>query len=126
VAELGFVDVEAYLVDRVAERGWLLSAVVAELGAAPVTVRCLLDRYGVRWSRRTPAEQEAGARGRRVQARVWQARRAARLSELGFADLGSYLRVRMEQGWSIGRMRADLGVGKAWLVGEMRRLGIAQ
>jgi hypothetical protein len=47
VAELGFMDVAAYLVDRVAERGWLLPAVVAELGAAPVTVRRLLDRHGM-------------------------------------------------------------------------------
>jgi hypothetical protein len=93
VAELGFVDVEAYLVDRVAERGWLVSAVVAELGASPVTVRRLLDRYGVRRSQRTSGEQ-AAARGRRVQDAGWQARQATRLAELGFGDLASYLRVR--------------------------------
>jgi hypothetical protein len=127
VGELGFGDVEAYLVDRVAERDWLLSAVVAELGAAPVTVRRLLDRYGVRRSQRTSGEQAAAARGRRVQQAGWQARRAARLAESGFADLGSYLPVRyVGQGWSVRRMRAELGVGKAWLVEEMRRLGFKQ
>jgi hypothetical protein len=127
VAELGFVDVEAYLVDRVAERGWLLSAVVAELGASPVTVRRLLDQYGVRRSQRTTKEQVASARGRRVQKDGWQTRRAARLAELGFGDLASYLQVRyVGQGWSVGRMRAELGVGKAWLVAEMRRLRITQ
>jgi hypothetical protein len=41
--------------------------------------------------------------------------------------LASYLRVRyVGQGWSVRRMRAELGVGKAWLVDEMRRLGIKQ
>jgi len=60
-----------------------------------------------------------------VQAGVWQARGAARLGELGFADLASYLRVRrVEQGWSVRRMRAELRVGRAWLVAKMRRLGI--
>jgi hypothetical protein len=126
VAELGYVDVQAYLVDRMAERGWLVSAVVAELGAAPVTVRRLLDRYEVRRSQRTEGEQAASVRGHRAQARGWQARRAARLAELGYGDLASYLRVRrVEQGWSVRRMRAELGVGEAWLVAEMRRLGIS-
>ena len=125
VAELGFADVEAYLVDRVAGRGWARSAVVAELEVAPVTVRRLLDRYGVRRSQRTAGEQAALARGRAVQATVWQARRVARLAELGFADLEEYLRVRyVAQGWSVRRMRAELRVGRAWLVAEMRRLGI--
>jgi AraC-like DNA-binding protein len=124
-AQLGFADVRAYLVDRVAERGWVRSAVATELGVAPVTVRRLLDRHGVRRSRRTAGERAASARGRRVQAGVWQARGAARLGELGFAGLASYLRVRrVEQGWSVRRMRAELGVGRAWLVAEMRRLGI--
>jgi hypothetical protein len=123
--ELGFADAQAYLVDRVAERGWPMSAVVAELRADPATVGRLLDRYGVRRSRRTEREQAALARGRQAQAELWQARRMARLAELGFADLAGYLRARhVEQGWSVRRMRAELGVGKAWLVGEMRRLGI--
>jgi AraC-like DNA-binding protein len=126
MAELGFVDVQAYLADRVAERGWLVAAVVAELGAAPVTVRRLLDRYGIRRLQRTSAEQAAAAGGHRVQQEGWQARRAARLAQLGFADLGSYLRVRVGQGWSVGRMRAEIRVSRAWLVGEMRRLGIKQ
>lgn len=127
VGELGFADVRAYLMDRVAERGWLLVAVTAELGADSVTVRRLLDRYGVRRSRRTVREQVALARGRGVQAKVWRARRTARLAELGFGDLAAYLQVRhVEQGWSVRRMRTELGVGRAWLVGEMHRLGFKQ
>ncbi|HEV8651624.1 MAG TPA: hypothetical protein VG276_20080 [Actinomycetes bacterium] len=42
---------------------------------------------------------------------AWQARRAARLAELGFADLAAYLQARyVEQGWSVKRMRAELRV----------------
>jgi hypothetical protein len=29
----------------------------------------------------------------------------------------------VEQGWSVRRMRAELRVGRTWLVGEMARLG---
>ncbi|HEV8648355.1 MAG TPA: hypothetical protein VG276_02885 [Actinomycetes bacterium] len=124
VAALGFSDVQAYLVDRVVKQGWLLADVAAELGAHRLTVRRLLDRSGIRRVRRTPAERAAADEGRRVQAVGWQARRAARLAELGFADLATYLRARhVEQGWSVKRMRAELGVGRRWLVGELARLG---
>jgi hypothetical protein len=124
VAELGFSNVHEYLVNRVVERGWLVVELVAELGAAPGTVRRLLQCHGVRRVRRTAGERAALARGRVVQKGVWQARRAARLAELGFADLRGYLLVRwVEQGCSIRRMRAELRVSRAWLVGEMCRLG---
>ena len=90
----------------------------AELAAHRVTVRRLLDRHGIRRLRRTPAERAAAEAGRRVQAVGWQAQRAARLAELGFADLAGYLRARhVEQGWSVKRMRDELGVGRRWLVG---------
>ncbi len=92
--ELGFADVGAYLGDRVVERGWLLAEVAAELGAHRVTVRRLLDRYGIRRVRRTPRERAASEPGRRVQSVGWRARRAARLAELGFADLAGYLKAR--------------------------------
>jgi AraC-like DNA-binding protein len=125
VGALGFADVGAYLVDRILEQRWLLADVAAELGAHRVTVRWLLDRYGIRRVRRTPAERAASYRGRRVQAVSWQARRAARLAELGFADLAAYLKARhVAQGWSVKRMRAELGVGRRWLVGELARLGL--
>jgi AraC-like DNA-binding protein len=124
VARLGFADVGAYLVDRVVEHAWLLAEVAAELGAHRLTVRRLLDRCGIRRVRRTPAERAAADEGRRVQSVGWRARRAARLAELGFADLAGYLRARhLEQGWSVKRMRAELGVGRRWLVGELARLG---
>jgi len=86
-----------------------------------------LDRCRVQRVRRTAREQAALAQGRRVQDKVWQARRMMRLGELRFADLAGYLRVRrVEQGWSVRRMQAELGVGRAWLIAEMRRLGFKQ
>jgi hypothetical protein len=125
VGALGFTDVREYLVDRVVQRGWLLAEVAADLAAHRVTVRRLMERHEIRRVRRTPSERAAGASGRRVQAVGWQARRVARLAELGFEDLTTYLRARqVEQGWSITRMRAELGVGRRWLVGEIGRLGL--
>jgi len=113
VAQLGFTDVGDYLTDRVMQRGWLLVEVTAEVAAHRLTVRRLLDRDGIRRVRRTPAERAASDEGRRVQQVGWQARRAARLAELGFADLAAYLRARhVEQGWSVKRMRAELRVGR--------------
>jgi hypothetical protein len=118
VAALGFADVDAYLVDRVVERAWLLADVAVELAAHRVTVRRLLARHGIRRVRRTPMERAAADSGRRVQSVGWQASRAARLAELGFADLATYLQARhVEQGWSVKRMRAELRVGRRWLVG---------
>jgi AraC-like DNA-binding protein len=125
VAQLGFIDVRAYLADRVVEQAWLLAEVAAELAAHRLTVRRLLDRHGIRRVRRTPAEQAAAESGRRVQSVGWRSRRAARLAELGFQDLTGYLKARhVGQGWSIKRMRAELGVGRRWLVGELARLGL--
>jgi AraC-like DNA-binding protein len=125
VAELGFTNVRAYLIDRVVEQGWLLADVAAELAVHRLTVRRLLDRYGIRRVRRTPAERAAVESGRRMQAMGWQAQRAARLAELDFGDLAAYLQARhLEQGWSVKRMRAELRVGRRWLMGELARLGL--
>jgi hypothetical protein len=125
VATLGFADVQAYLLDRVTEQAWLLAEVAAELGAHRLTVRRLLDRCGIRRARRTPREQAAADSGRQVQAVSWQARRVARLAELGFTDLSGYFKTRhVEQGWSVKRMRAERHVGRRWLVGELARLGL--
>jgi hypothetical protein len=125
VAALGFADVGDYLVDRVVERAWLLAEVATELAAHRLTVRRLLDHHGIRRVRRTAMQRAASESGRRVQAVGWQARRAARLAELGFHDLAAYLRTRhVEQGWSIKQMRAELRVGRRWLVGELARLGL--
>jgi hypothetical protein len=113
VAAMGFTNVRAYLIDRVVEQAWLLADVAAELAAHRLTVRRLLDRYGIRRVRRTPAEWAASESGRRVQSMGWQAQRAARLAELGFGDLAAYLQARhLEQGWSVKRMRAELRVGR--------------
>jgi AraC-like DNA-binding protein len=125
VVELGFAAVGAYLQDRLIGREWLLADVAAELGAHRRTVRRLMAQAGVRRVRRTARQVAAGERGRQIQSVGWEARRAARLAELGFADLAGYLQCRyVVQGWSIKRMRAELGVGRNWLVGQMARLGL--
>jgi AraC-like DNA-binding protein len=94
VAALGFVDVRAYLEDRLIEREQLLVEVAAELAADRRTVRRLLQQVGVTRGRRTARQLATGERSRRVQSVSWQQRRAARLAELGFSGLGSYLRRR--------------------------------
>ena len=48
VAELGFHSIRAYLVDRLVTRAWTLAQVQGELGAAPATLRRLLDRHQLR------------------------------------------------------------------------------
>jgi len=51
--------------------------------------------------------------------------RQARLAGLGFASVEGYLRVRrVEQGWSLRRLLAELRVGSAWLKGQMSRLRV--
>jgi AraC-like DNA-binding protein len=125
VAELGFADVRAYLEDRLIQQEWLLAEVAAELGAHRETVRRLMQQTGVQRRRRTARQLAVGERGRWVQSVSWQQRRAARLEELGFTDLAGYLQRRyLEQGWSIKRMRAELGVGRNWLVAQMAWLGL--
>jgi hypothetical protein len=121
VAELGFADVGWYLRDRVVALGWSLSEVEAELGSHRRTVRRLMDAAGIRRTRRTAAERAAAAAGNQSQQLGWEARRAARLAELGFDRLEAYARARSEAGWSVKRMRAELRVGIAWLRGELGR-----
>jgi hypothetical protein len=125
VVELGFADVRAYLQDRLIGREWLLADIAAELGAHRETVRRLMAQAGVVRVRRTARQVAAGERGRQVQSVGWEARRAARLAELGFADLAAYLEARyVVQGCSVKRMRAELQVGRNWLVAQMARLGL--
>lgn len=125
VVELGFAAVGAYLEDRLIGQEWLLADVAAELGAHRATVRRLMTQAEVVRVRRTARQVAAGERGRRIQSGGWEARRAARLAELGFADLAGYLQCRyVEQGWTIKRIRAELQVGRNWLVDQMTRLGL--
>jgi AraC-like DNA-binding protein len=94
VAELGFAEVRAYLEDRLIEQERLLADVAAELAADRRTVRRLMQQAGVQRCRRTTRQVAVAERGRQVQSVSWQARRAARLAELGFADLAGYLQRR--------------------------------
>jgi len=126
VAALGFGSVRAYLLDRLVTQAWTQAQVTAELGAAPATVRRLLDRYQVR--RVAPTRRQraaaAAANGPRKQSRAVGQRRQARLAELGFATLDAYLRDRhVERGWPVRRLCAELGVGHEWLGKQLHRLG---
>jgi hypothetical protein len=75
------------------------------------------------------ARQRATIRPHRAIARqgaCWAGKRQARLAGLGFADVEEYLRVRrVEFGWSVRRMAAELHVAPARLKAQMDRLGIA-
>ncbi len=124
-AQLGFASLPAYLADRVVQQAWSLARVASELGTNPKTVRDRLDRYGLRRTRQTPAQQAGSRRSAQRNRTRGQARRAARLAALGFADLQGYLRVRrLQQGWPVRRVRAELRVDPAWLRQQMRELGI--
>jgi len=119
--ELGFASLRAYLTDRAMTRGWPSTSIADELGVHPGTVRDRLDRHGLprRWA--TVRPYRAIAR----QTASWAAKRQARLAGLGFPDVQEYLRVRrVEQGWSLRRMLAELQVGSAWLKRQMHRLEI--
>jgi len=50
-------------------------------------------------------------------------RRQARVAVLGFGELTAYLRVRrVEQGWPLARIQAELGVGRRWLRAHLNTL----
>jgi hypothetical protein len=69
-----------------------------------------MQQAGVTRRRRTARQLAVGEQSRRVQAVSWQAKRAARLEELGSADLGVYLRRRyLDQVWPLKRMRPSYG-----------------
>jgi AraC-like DNA-binding protein len=125
VVQLGFPGLHAYLADRMVGQAWSLAQVASELGINAKTVRDRLDRCGLRRSRHTPAQRDGRQRAAAHNRARGQARRAARLAQLGFADLQAYLRVRrLQQGWPIRRLRAELGVDRAWLRQQMTQLGI--
>ncbi len=127
VAELGFGSVRAYLMDRLVTKAWTLRQVEDELGAAPATVRRLLDQHQVRRVAPTRRQRAAAtaAIGPAKQAQAVQQRRQARLTELGFADLEEYVRDRyLTRGWSLRRLCAELGVGYDWLDQQLTQLGL--
>jgi len=117
-AELGFASLGAYLADRAMARRWPSTSIADELGVHPGTVRDRLDQHGLPRRRATIRSYRAVQR----QTACWAAKRQARLAELGFVDLDGYLRVRrVEQGWSLRRMLAELQVGSGWLKRQMNR-----
>jgi hypothetical protein len=120
-AELGFASLQDYLADRAITRRWPSTSIADELGVHQGTVRDRLDQQGL-------PRQRATIRPRRTiqrQTACWAAKRQARLTELGFADIEEYLRVRrVEQAWSLRRMLTELQVGSTWLKDQMHRLRI--
>jgi AraC-like DNA-binding protein len=119
--ELGFASLQDYLTDRAMARRWSSTSIAEELGVHPGTVRDRLDQHGLPRHRATVRSYRAIQR----QTECWAAKRQARLAVLGFADVEDYLRVRrVEQGWSLRRMLAELQVGSAWLKDQMQRLDI--
>jgi hypothetical protein len=120
-AELGFASLQDYLTDRATTRQWPTTSIASELGVQPATVRDRLDEHRVPRGRATRRPYRAVQRQRAC----WAAKRQARLAVLGFADVEDYLRVRrVEQGWSLRRILAELRVGSAWLKGQLQRLRI--
>jgi len=122
-AALGFLDVDAYLHDRYVRRAWPLPRLAGELGTGRRVVARLLREHGVTPTRATAALAAAGSRGRAVQAARHAGRRQARVAALGFAELAAYLRVRrVEQGWPIEQIRAELRVDRRWLRAQLNAL----
>ncbi len=121
VAELGFASLRAYLADRAVTRQWPSTSIACELGVHTATVCDRLDQHRLPRRRATVRPQRAIPR----QTACWVAKRQARLAGLGFGDVKEYLRVRrVEQGWSLRRMLAELQVGSAWLKDQMKQLQI--
>jgi hypothetical protein len=117
--------VRAYLLDRLVTQAWTLAEVARELGAASATTRRLVDHYQIRRVGPTRRQQAQAAQnpGPTRLAQVSGQRRVARLAELGFADLDSYLHDRwVRQGSSVRRMCAELKVGHGWVEKQLDRL----
>jgi hypothetical protein len=120
-ADLGFASLRAYLADRAITRRWPTTNIAGELGVQPATVRDRLDQHGLRRPR-TPRRFYRAIQRQRA---CWAAKRQSRIAELGFASVEDHLRVRrIEQGWSLRRMLAELRVGSAWLKDQMHQLRI--
>lgn len=121
--ELGFTTLRDYLTDRHTTRAWTIPQLAGELGVGEHVVQRLLRTLMVVRTRAAVSVAAAAARGRARCAELVAERRRARLAELGFDGVEGYVRARVAAGWSVRRMREELGVGIAWLRGEVARLG---
>jgi len=120
-ADLGFESLYAYLVDRALTRRWPSTAIAGELGVHQGTVRDRLDQFGLPRRRASARPRQSSER----QLATWAAKRQARLTPLGFADVDGYLQARRAaQSWSVRRMAVELHVAPTWLKRQMNRLGI--
>jgi AraC-like DNA-binding protein len=111
----GFDDLRAYVADRT-RAGVSLAAISREAG--------LHKDWLSRHLRRIDPEAAASVTGAEAVARA-QTRWLPVLAELGFDDLGAYLRCRhADQHWTVNAMAAELGVSRPALESAMRRHGL--
>jgi AraC-like DNA-binding protein len=123
--ELGFADLRGYLVDRYTGRAWTIPRLADELGIGESVVTRLLRTMGVTRIRATAPVAAAAERGQAQEAVLVAERRQARLAALGFATLAAYLQDRrVDKGWSLRRMRAELKVSAVWLRKEVAQMDI--
>jgi hypothetical protein len=102
VAALGFADLHGYLQTR-CDTGHSIPQIATELGVGDWQVQAVLARSGVRLAPRT--QRLAAQRRRHTEQRI-----AARVAELGFADVGDYLTDRVvQQAWLLAEVAAELG-----------------
>jgi hypothetical protein len=120
--ELGFTTLRDYLSDRYTTRAWTIPQLAGELGVGKHVVQRLLRTLMVARTRAPVSIAAAAARGRARSAELVARRRQDRLAELGFDGVEEYVWARLGRGWSVRRMCAELGVGSAWLRGEVARL----
>jgi hypothetical protein len=101
VAALGWDDLGSYLQTR-CDAGASVPQLAAQLGLSDWQVGAALPRLGVRLAPR--AQRLAAQRRRYTDERI-----AARVAELGFADVGAYLADRVvERGWLLAEVAAEL------------------
>jgi hypothetical protein len=121
--ELSFPDLRAYLSTRYGS-GATVAALAAELHASESAVTGDMDRLGV--ARRPKEERLAKGRAALADQRARrQAALEARAAELGFDDLGAYLRDRLQaRRWQRADVAAELALTVPALERLMRREGV--
>jgi AraC-like DNA-binding protein len=113
----GFADLQAYVADRT-RAGVSLAAISREAGLH----KDWLSRHLRRIDPQAAAIADAAGLAGRAETRS-----LAVLADLGFDDLGAYLRCRHgDQHWTVNAMSAELGVSRPALEAAMSRHGLAR
>jgi DNA-binding transcriptional ArsR family regulator len=121
---LGYADSEGLLRRRYIEDEVPVAELAAALGCAEITVTAEMDRLGI--ARRQQAERLRLGRDALAAKRAEIERlREARVREVGFTDLTSYMRTRHhEQRWPRKLIAEELGVTVSVVDGLLRRTGV--